>query len=92
VRTAVEAAEPFQLKLLVLSENPVKTALLHWRILGQKRFNQQRFQHVARGVYRVELPAPGKNDFEYYVSVETGNVRTVWPATAPQLNQTVLAW
>jgi hypothetical protein len=92
IRTTMASDEPLRLKMLVLSQEPVKTATLHWRKLGSKRFNQQRFTAIGRGVYSVELPAPGANDFEYYATAETLKGRTVWPASAPQLNQTVVTW
>lgn len=44
----------------------------------------------ARAVYEAKLPL-AQDDFEYYVSAETaGGNQLIWPATAPQLNQTVV--
>ena len=49
---------------------------------------------MARGVYQVEFPreATAGNDLEYYVQVkpERGNP-VVFPASAPDLNQTLVA-
>ena len=46
---------------------------------------------MARGVYSVQLPAGGKDDFEYYIQVEPEGGKPVYfPATAPKLNQTVV--
>lgn len=42
--------------------------------------------HIARAVFEAKLPA-ARDDFEYYV---TAGENLVWPATAPQLNQTVV--
>jgi hypothetical protein len=34
-----------------------------------------------------------QSDVEYYVAGETaGGKKLIWPATAPELNQTVVAW
>jgi hypothetical protein len=45
--------------------------------------------HVARGVYRAQLP-PLADDIEYYVEARVAGQSFVFPATAPDLNQTVV--
>ena len=68
-----------------------RSATLHWRKLGARRFAAIPLAHAVRGIYTVNLPAPGSDDFEYYIQVEPGNSEPVcFPATAPTLNQTVI--
>jgi hypothetical protein len=74
----------FHLKVIVLSADRSTRPALHWRPMGRGAFRAAPLRHVARGVYRVDVPA--KEDFEYYVT----DGSSVWPATAPSLNQTVL--
>ena len=48
---------------------------------------------VARWVYSVQLPAGGKDDFEYYVQVEAkGSEPVYFPVTAPKCNQTIVRY
>lgn len=91
-RTSVSAGEPLHLKVIVLAEKPPRGGALHWRPLGEGAFAVLPLQHVARGVYAVELPSWATNaDFEYYVEVaDAGGNLTRFPATAPTLNQTVV--
>ena len=91
LRGSLAANEPQQLKVLILSEHPPRQAVLRCRDLGQRRFATLPLAHVARGVYTVSIPAPKKDDFEYYIEVEPENAPPVFfPATAPKLNQTVV--
>ena len=73
------------------AEAPPRAASLCWRQLGERRFARMPLTPVARGVYSVQLPAGAKEDFEYYIQVEPQGGKPVYfPATAPQLNQTVV--
>lgn len=91
VRTMVVAGEPLKLTARLLGIEPAEAAV-HWRRLGRGEFAKTPLAHVARGVYRVTLPAEAvKADLEYYVSVTSKEGKTlVFPATAPRLNQTVI--
>ena len=46
-------------------------------------------EHKTRGVYAVTLPAPTEA-IEYYVEVKADGETARFPATAPELNQTVI--
>ena len=47
-------------------------------------------RHLARAVHEATLP-PAQDDFEYHITAETAAGQTlVWPATAPDLNQSVI--
>jgi len=55
-------------------------------------FTEIPLSHVARGVWTVTLPpAATRADFEYLVQVTTGKNQLLhFPATAPEMNQTVV--
>ena len=75
---------------LILGMEP-ETAELSVRPLGSGAFVSNPLTHVARGVYRVTLPAPSiESDFEYYAQAKRGDSSLVFPPTAPALNQTVV--
>jgi hypothetical protein len=89
----VATKESLKFKVLVLSETPPREAALYWRKLGERRFASVPLEHVARGVYWVELPPGANDDFEYYIRVESEDGHsTTFPSTAPRINQTVVVW
>ena len=61
---------------------------------SQKAFQKIALTHISRGVYEVTIPAGAiaGADFEYYISTGTGTEKTVYPATAPELNRTVVVF
>ena len=65
---------------------------LNCRALGEGRFARVPLNHVARRVYRVTIPAAprGATAIEYYIEADAGGATLVWPATAPNMNQTVV--
>ncbi len=89
VRTAIDAGETLDLKVIILAEKPPQGAALYHRPLGAKEFTKAPLAPVARGVHRVQVtPA---EDFEYYVEATPDGGDTVrWPPTAPAMNQTVV--
>jgi hypothetical protein len=86
VRSVVNKSESLKLKIIALAKQPMKSVTVHLRSLGQGDWQTIPATHVARAVYEAKLPAQ-REDFEYYIT--TGE-NLVWPATAPQLNQTVV--
>jgi hypothetical protein len=102
-RTQIQEGESLNIKAIVLDNDPPKSAALYWRAMGQGKFAKVDLRHVARGVYTVTLPTgegsgrtkgsvrskgPG---MEYYIEATTaGGERLIWPATAPEMNQTVV--
>jgi hypothetical protein len=90
VRSQAEPGEALSLSVIVLDNNPARTAALFWRKLGRGGFKKINLRRVARAFYSVTLPAAGE-DFEYYLSAQTASgAKLVWPATAPKQNQTVV--
>jgi len=89
--TAVEG-EKLAVPIIILSENPAREARLHWRPMGTGEYSVADLQHVARGVYSAALPPIPVAGIEYYIKVTTDDgQQLVFPATAPRLNQTVVA-
>jgi hypothetical protein len=92
VRTLLTPDEALRLKIIVLDNQPARSATVLWRPLGAGPFRAMPLQHIARAVYHVELPSPGE-DFEYRIEATTADgTDLTWPAAAPEINQTVLVW
>lgn len=100
VRTSLAGDEALNVQAIVLGTDPSRVTL-HWRPMGSGEFAKVPLEHVARGVFAVTLPAekiPG--DLEYHVEATFGVATSVdgshvedtlrFPATAPDLNQTVV--
>ncbi len=90
VRGLAGKGESLNIKVIAIDKQPIKTASAFWRPLGEKSFRQAGGKHVARAVYTLSLP-PVQTDIEYYIQVETATGKKLtWPATARDLNQTVV--
>ena len=89
VRTLLSAGEPLELRAIILAPEPPSEAALFWRPLGSGVYQTVRLEKVARGVYQVSCPATGQ-DLEYYLRVRVGEKEVYFPATAPEINQTVV--
>jgi hypothetical protein len=90
-RPEARRGESLKLKVLALAPERFKTVSLHWRPLGRGEFKQCEVRHLGRAVYEAALPPAEGIGLEYYVQGTTNQGRAlVWPAAAPQLNQTVV--
>jgi len=95
-RTLLEAGEPLDLKVIVLSEKADAAPVLHVRPMGSDAFREVACTHVARGVWRAvvepehDARAQAGGDFEYYVDVPADGNAAPWPPTAPALCHTVV--
>jgi len=92
VRTSLNNGEDLKLKVIILSQNQTEDAALYWRAMGKDTYKRTALKHIARGVYSVTIPAGQiKSDFEYYVRVSsTDGQQITFPASAPQINQTII--
>jgi hypothetical protein len=92
VRTSLAAGEDLRLKVIAVGAQKARDVALHWRPLGQAKFETVTVQHMARGVYAVRIPAQriAGDDFEYYVQASIGRDTVYFPMTAPAMNQTVI--
>ena len=92
VRGSLSAGEDLQLKVIILAAATPKDALLYFRSIGKGNYDKIPLTHIARSVYSARIPAGSiETDLEYYIEVNTtdGQVST-FPATAPDINQTVV--
>lgn len=93
VRTSMAAGEALSLKIILLASHAPKKASLYWRPLGKGEFHEVAAKHVARAVYSAAIPPQSMEVLavEYYVRATWDDGHdSVWPATAPSLNQTVV--
>jgi len=90
VRTCIAAGEGLNVKVIVLAEGQPDEVLFCWRPMGAGRFTEVPLTPMARATYFAALDA-GDSDVEYYIQVVPGQGEAVrWPATAPDVNQTVV--
>ncbi len=93
MRTSLMSGEDLKLKIIILSENQPSQTGLYWRDMGSEKYEKIALTHVARGVYSVVIPAGKikKTDIEYHIKIMTKSGQELYyPATAPQMNQTVV--
>ena len=92
VRGSLSAGEDLQLKVIILAAATPKDALLYFRSIGKGNYDKIPLTHIARSVYSARIPASRiETDLEYYVEVNTTDGQeSTFPATAPDINQTVV--
>jgi len=89
-RTTARSGEALSLKIVALDRQPVKSVTVKLRPLGNGEWRALEADHLARAVWQTRLPA-ATEDFEYFIEAQTADAKTLrWPATAPELNQTVV--
>jgi hypothetical protein len=89
-RTALVKGEAQTLRIIALDKQPVKSIVVKCRPFGKGDWQSIEAKHVARAVWGATLPAAAE-DFEYHVVAETADGKKLaWPATAPEMNQTVV--
>ena len=89
-RGSAAEGETLSLPIIALDKTPVKSVSVHMRPLGHGDWQTIAARHIARAVWNATLPA-ATEDFEYQVVAETATgAKLTWPATAPDLNQTVI--
>jgi hypothetical protein len=89
VRTMAGENEMLRLRVLILSNAPPSEAAINWRPLGASRYESQELVHIGRGVYEAKLPL-GSADVEYYIDAKVNDQQLFFPASAPELPQTVI--
>jgi hypothetical protein len=103
VRSSLITGEDLRLKVIILAQKQPEYAFLYWRPMGTDKYSKVALTHIARRVYSVTIPAREikKADLEYHIKVtaddssgrslpEHGGRSIYFPATAPQMNQTVV--
>ena len=92
-RNLIEPGEDLDLKIILLSEQPVNETKFCYRFTGEKKYIKIPLIHVNKNVYKVVLASEKINerDHEYYIEVKsTAGEKAYFPATAPEINQTVV--
>ena len=89
VKTMTGRRTPLRLKVLILSNTPPTEATVKWRAVGAGKYEQLALKHISRGVYEATLPVKDA-DLEYYVAVKSGSQEILYPASAPEIGQTVV--
>ncbi len=93
VRTSLIAGETLKLKVILLASDAPRDAAVYSRAMASGKYTKAPLIHLARGVYSVEFPPEGVKavGMEYYVEVVTGDGDILrFPATAPDINQTLV--
>jgi len=92
LRGSLSAGEVLQLKVIILAADTPKDAALYFRPIGKGNYNKIPLTHISRSVYSARIPANRiETDIEYYVEVNTTDgQKGTFPATAPNINQTVV--
>jgi len=94
-RGNLTAGEDLKLKVIILAGQQPQEAVLCWRPMGSGEYKKAALIHISRGVYSVTVPAEQIKDcdLEYHIKAKFAGGRQVYfPATAPQINQTVVVW
>jgi hypothetical protein len=87
----LQKEEDFYLRIRVLSESENLSGHLFYRILGGKDYATVDLKPLGSHVFEVRIPAGTlEDDFEYYVQVEAEGEKTLFPATAGNINQAVV--
>ena len=90
-RSVAQPGEALTLRVIVLDNEPPRSAVLRCRALGQGPWQSWPLKRVARAVHTVTLPPVTDESLEYYLEAETaGGALLRWPETAPAINQTVV--
>lgn len=90
-QSVIRNGEDFYLRIRVLSESDNLSGFIFYRPLGAKKYKTARLKLIGSHVFEVRIPAeiiPG--DFEYYIQVSDGSIKTLFPVTAGQINNSVI--
>jgi len=91
LRGSLDEGETLKLKVIVMTKGQPASAELFWRVIGRGKFTTIPLEKVARSVYAVTVPNANA-DIEYYIKVVADDQEVHFPATAPELNQTVIVY
>ena len=64
---------------------------IFYRTLGENKFTSASFTKMNSHVFDVTIPAARiSSDFEYYIQVDAGGEKILYPATAEIINNAVV--
>jgi hypothetical protein len=89
-RDRVARGEALGVPVIALDKEPVKGVTVHVRPLGRGVWQTLPAIQLGRAVWRAGLPGAAE-DYEYFLEAVTTDGKTLrWPASAPELAQTVV--
>jgi hypothetical protein len=84
-QTIIQKGKDYQVKVITFNLKPNKI-ILHWRLLGQKKFNEADLSQTSGNYWLAKIPASQiSDDFEYYITADE-NKEYVFPASAPNVS------
>lgn len=91
VENIVREGESYVLKIILLDPGKTGRPKVYFRPMGTGEFGYVDAVHKDRGVYEATVLPACTQSFEFYIETEasTGK-RLVWPATSPEMYQTVV--
>ena len=89
-RGSAAKGEQLVLPIIALDKHQIESVVVRIRPLGRGEWRTVNAKRLARAVYQAQLPAV-MEDFEYFAEADISGGQTLrWPATAPELNHTVV--
>jgi len=89
-RSVTFKGEALTLKIIALDKEAARNVTVQIRPLGSGEWKAIPATQLARAVWNATLPA-ATDDFEYRIVAESATgANLTWPATAPEMNQTVV--
>ena len=90
-RSILNKGEDFNLRVRILSESDSLSGKIFYRSLGTRDYENSELAHLGSHVYAVKIPANNlTDDFEYFIEINDGRGKVVYPATAGSINRTVV--
>jgi hypothetical protein len=91
IRTLVSKEEKLYLKVIILDQAENHQPEVHFRIIGKGEYQKQKLEKINKNIYETIIKDLHQEGLEYYIQVTLSDGKTaIWPATAPEINQTVL--
>jgi hypothetical protein len=89
-RDRVNPGETLTVPVVALDKQPVTTVVVKRRPMGQGDWQTLPVRHEGRAVWQASMPGAA-SDYEYFVEAQLADGKTLrWPASAPEMNQTVV--
>jgi hypothetical protein len=87
----LQQQDEFHVRVRVLSNASEIQGTMLWRKLGEQQYQEIPLTHMARNVFEIQMPvAEFEGDFEYYFEVKADEKSLVYPATAREINCSVV--
>jgi hypothetical protein len=81
----------YNLQIRVLSKSENISCKMHYRNLGERVYTSRSLRAISKNVFEVDInDTIFDNDFEYYFEVNAGNETVCYPATAKNVNHSIV--